>query len=563
MRSDDHAAPLHAVPHGRYLLLLTMTALGVVYGDIGTSPLYALRECFYGPHAIALTPTNVFGVLSLIVWALILVVTVKYLIFVLRADNRGEGGILALTALATPIKLLSPSERRWLVLLGVFGAALLYGDGAITPAISVLSAVEGLNVATPFFAPYVIPITMVILVGLFLIQRHGTALVGRLFGPITLLWFAVLAILGVIHIADQPAILGSVNPAYAVAFFRANGWAGYLILGTVFLVVTGGEALYADMGHFGKRPIRLAWFTVVLPALLLNYFGQGALLLTNPEAAENPFYSLAPDWALYPLVILATMATVIASQALISGAFSITMQAVQLGFLPRMNILHTSRTEFGQVYIPAVNWLLMITCLLIVLGFRTSSNLAAAYGIAVTSTMAITTLIFYIVIVERWRWNRLLAGLLAGFLFVIDLAFLGANLIKIPQGGWFPLVLALFIFTIMSTWKKGRYLVAQRIGEESDSIEKMLQNLQANPPIRVSGTAIFLSDNPKSAPTALLTNLKYNKVLHDQVLVLTVSIVSHPSIAEAERVAVEPLGQGIYRVTVTYGFMEEPDVPKA
>ncbi len=562
-RPAEDATDLHTTPaHGRFLLVLAVTALGVVYGDIGTSPLYALRECFHGPHAIALTPANVFGVLSLIFWALILVVTVKYLIFVLQADNRGEGGILALTALATRIRLLSPSERRWLVILGVFGAALLYGDGAITPAISVLSAVEGLNVATPLFAPYVIPITIGILIGLFLIQRQGTALIGRLFGPITLLWFMVLALLGLVQLVGRPAILGAINPAYAFAFFRANGWAGYLVLGSVFLVVTGGEALYADMGHFGKRPIRLAWFTVVLPALMLNYFGQGALLLANPAAAENPFYRLAPSWALYPLVVLATLATVIASQALISGSFSITMQAVQLGFLPRMNILHTSRTHYGQIYIPAVNWLLMITCLVIVLGFRTSSNLAAAYGIAVTSTMAITTVIFYVVIVERWRWNRVLAGFLAGFFLVIDLAFLGANIIKIPQGGWFPLVLAIFIFTVMMTWKKGRYLVAQRVGEQSKSIEAMMQNFQTNPPVRVPGTAIFLSNVPKSTPTALMANLAHNHVLHEQALLLTVNTASQPHVPDEERVEIEPLGQGIYQITVTYGFMEEPDVPK-
>lgn len=559
---DAHA--LHTPPSStRYLLILAVTALGVVYGDIGTSPLYALRECFYGLHAVALTPANIFGVLSLIFWALIMVVTVKYLIFVLRADNRGEGGILALTALATPIRLLSRGERRWLVILGVFGAALLYGDGAITPAISVLSAVEGLNVATPFFAPYVIPITMVILVGIFLIQSQGTALVGRLFGPITLLWFTVLGLLGLIHLVSNPAILGAINPAYGFAFFRDNGWAGYLVLGSVFLVVTGAEALYADMGHFGKRPIRLAWFTVVLPALLLNYFGQGALLLANPEAVENPFYRMAPSWALYPLVVLATLATVIASQALISGSFSITMQAVQLGFLPRMNILHTSRTEYGQIYIPAVNWLLMVTCLIIVLGFRTSSNLAAAYGMAVTSTMAITTVIFYVVIVERWQWNRLLAALLAGFFLIIDLAFLGANIIKIPQGGWFSLVLALFIFAIMMTWKKGRYLVAQRVGEQAQPIEKMLQDFQANPPVRVPGTAIFLSNVPKSAPTALLANLEHNHVLHEQLLLLTVNTALQPHVPDDECIEIEPLGQGIYQITLTYGFMEEPNVPKA
>jgi KUP system potassium uptake protein len=401
-------ANLHSTTHGsaqgRYLLTLALTALGVVYGDIGTSPLYALREAFSGHHAIPLTSTNIFGVLSLIFWALIVVITIKYIVFILRADNHGEGGILALTALATPIRPRALSPQRWLVLLGVFGAALLYGDGVITPAISILSAAEGLQVATPVLEPYVLPVTLVIIIGLFLIQSSGTAQLGRFFGPLMLLWFSVLAILGLVQIVRFPGILQAVSPAYALAFFRANGWTGFLVLGTVFLVVTGGEALYADLGHFGQRPIRLAWFTVVLPALLLNYFGQGALLLQTPAAAEHPFYWMAPPWALYPLVVLATLATIIASQALISGAFSLTMQAERLGFLPRLRIIHTSASAYGQIYIPFVNWALMIACILVVLGFRTSSNLAAAYGIAVTSTMAITTIIFGMV--ARRRQSR-------------------------------------------------------------------------------------------------------------------------------------------------------------
>ncbi|HVG39029.1 MAG TPA: KUP/HAK/KT family potassium transporter, partial [Pyrinomonadaceae bacterium] len=454
---------LRETPHGRYLLLLSLTALGVVYGDIGTSPLYAMRECFHGPHAIAPTPENIYGVLSLIFWSLIIVISVKYLVFVLRADNQGEGGILALTALATPIKILSRTEKRGLVIIGIFGAALLYGDGIITPAISVLSAVEGLQVATPYFSPYVVPITIVILVGLFFIQKRGTAGVGKLFGPVTLLWFLSLAVLGVSHILRNPTVLNAINPVYGYHLFFDLGWAGYLVLGTVFLVVTGGEALYADMGHFGKRPIRLVWFTLVLPALLLNYFGQGAFLLGHPGAVENPFFLMAPSWALYPMVVLATMATVIASQALISGAYSITMQAVQLGFLPRFKIDHTSSIEYGQIYIPAINWGLMLGCIAIVIGFQTSSNLAAAYGVAVTSTMVITTILFYVVERERWKWSLPAALALSGFFLIIDLSFFGANIIKVAQGGWFPLLLAALVFIVMTTWKKGRRILAERI----------------------------------------------------------------------------------------------------
>lgn len=561
--SQEPHPPHHSQPAtGRYLALLSLSALGIVYGDIGTSPLYALRECFRGEHAVVPTPTNVLGVLSLIFWALILVVTVKYLIFVLQADNRGEGGILALTALATPIRALVKSQRRWLVILGVFGAALLYGDGAITPAISVLSAVEGLEVAAPLLASYVIPITLTILIGLFVIQSGGTARIGRLFGPVMLVWFSVLALLGILHIVGNFGVLRAINPLYAVRFFEENGGHGFFILGSVFLVVTGGEALYADMGHFGRRPIRFAWFTVVLPALLLNYFGQGALLLADPGATENSFYRMAPDWALYPLVVLATIATVIASQALISGAFSLTMQAIQLGFLPRLRILHTSSTEFGQIYIPAVNWALMATCIIIVLGFRTSSNLAAAYGIAVTSTMAITTLIFYIVAVERWHWNRLAASALAAFFGIIDLAFLGANAIKIPQGGWFPLVVAIIIFTVMTTWKRGRRLVAENNQDRTTTIEQLFERFQTKKPPRVPGTAIFLSANMSGAPSALIANIKYNGVLHEHVIMMTVQIADVSRIPEAKRIKVKALGDGIYRAIVTFGFIEEPNIPK-
>jgi KUP system potassium uptake protein len=553
----------HEVPRGRYLALLALTALGVVYGDIGTSPLYALRESFHGPHAIAPTPANIYGVLSLVFWALIIVITVKYVGFILRADNHGEGGILALTALATPIRPLAPSPQRWLVLLGVFGAALLYGDGVITPAISVLSAVEGLNIATPLFAPYVVPLTIGILVALFLIQSRGTARIGRVFGPVMLVWFGVLAVLGVVNIAQNPSIIASVNPGYAWAFFAANGWRGFLVLGTVFLVVTGGEALYADMGHVGKRPIRVAWLGLVLPALLLNYFGQGALLLHEPEAAANVFYLMAPAWALYPLVILAACATVIASQALISGVFSITMQAENLGFLPRMRRKHTSAAEFGQIYIPVINWTLMAACIMCVLGFQTSSNLAAAYGIAVTSTMAITTVIFGIVARRRWQWSMVGIVPLVSFFLIVDLAFLGANLIKIPQGGWFPLILAVLIFTLMTTWKRGSRLVFTHEQNLELSLARLLERVQSTSPPRAPGCAVFLSANVTGAPAALLANLHYNGSIHEQVLLTTVQIVDSPHINENERVTVRPLEQGFYQTIIRFGFIEEPDVPRA
>jgi KUP system potassium uptake protein len=559
---EQHGHP-HGEPRGRYLALLSLSALGVVYGDIGTSPLYAMRESFHGPHGIPPTPLNIMGVLSLVFWSLIFVVSIKYLAFVLRADNQGEGGILALTALATPIKPLGKSERRLLVLLGVFGAALLYGDGIITPAISVLSAVEGLNVATPLFQPYVVPLTVLILVGLFLLQRRGTAVVGRLFGPVMLVWFGVLALLGIVEIARNPGVLAAISPYYAVQFFIADALLAFLVLGTVFLAVTGAEALYADMGHFGRKPIRVAWFSLVLSALLLNYFGQGALLLSDPEAATNPFYRLAPSWALYPLVALATMATVIASQALISGAFSITMQAIQLGFLPRQRIDHTSSTEFGQIYIPGINWLLMVACILCVIGFQTSSNLAAAYGLAVTSTMAITTLIFYVVIRDRWKWPAPLAIGLASAFLVVDLAFLGANIVKIPQGGWFPLVIAAVIFTIMTTWKKGRRLVAEREESENVDLSRLIEACRMQAVTRVSGTAVFLSALPYGAPSALLANLKYNKIIHENTVLLTVETRPVPYCPDAERFDVDVLGQGFYQVRLYFGFMEDPNVPKA
>jgi KUP system potassium uptake protein len=559
--TDAYGHPHTATPRGRYLAILSLTALGIVYGDIGTSPLYAMRECFHGPHAIAATPENVFGVMSLIFWALILIISLKYCVFVLRADNHGEGGILALTALATPIKVVSRSERTLLVVLGIFGAALLYGDGIITPAISVLGAVEGLNVATPLFAPYVVPVTVVIIIGLFLIQSRGTARVGRLFGPVMLVWFLVIALLGVSQIVRHPSVVGAFNPVHGLDFFLRNGWHGFLVLGTVFLVVTGGEALYADMGHFGKRPIRLVWYTLVLPALMLNYLGQGALLIENAAAAENPFYRLAPGWALYPLIALATCAAIIASQALISGAYSLTMQAIQLGFMPRLKIEHTSSTEMGQIYIPALNWALMLGCIAIVIGFGSSSNLAAAYGVAVTATMVITTLLLGVVAHQKWGWGLLPVFALSGFFLVIDLAFFGANVIKIPAGGWFPLVTGAAIFLLMTTWKKGRRILASRMLSLAIPIEDFLRDLVKNPPVRVSGTAVFMNGTGTGTPPALEHNLEHNKVLHERVVLLTVKTRQVPHVAPEERVSVEPLGHEFYRVVINYGFMEDPDVP--
>ncbi|MES1245687.1 MAG: potassium transporter Kup [Acidobacteriota bacterium] len=545
----------------RYLSTLSLTALGIVYGDIGTSPLYAMRECFHGAHGIEASHANVLGVLSLIFWAIVIVVTVKYHLYVLRADNRGEGGILALMALIPP-RLRGRSQKRWLLVgLGLFGAALLYGDGMITPAISVLSAVEGLGVATPFFDPYVVPITIGILIGLFLIQSRGTAGVGAVFGPVMLVWFATLAVLGIAWIVREPAVLAAVNPAYAVTFFLHKGVKGFLVLGAVFLVATGGEALYADMGHFGELPIQIDWFSLVGPSLLLNYFGQGAMLLREPRASFNPFYHLAPSWALYPLVILATMATVIASQAMISGAFSLTSQAVQLGYLPRVKIVHTSAVERGQIYIPRVNWILMVSTVGLVLAFRESTNLAAAYGIAVSLTMVITTLLAYVVSRTVWGWSWWLAALVTGSFLVSDLAFLSANAVKIADGGWFPLAIGALVFLVMSTWKRGRGLVAERLQKGALPFTDFLATLGSGSIHRVPGTAVFMSRDPEATPAALLHNLKHNKVLHERVVLLSVLSEEIPEVPEPEQVRVEDLGNGFYRAIARYGFMQSPDMP--
>jgi KUP system potassium uptake protein len=552
----------HGEPTGRYFYLMALTALGVVYGDIGTSPLYAIRESLGHHYGLSPTRGNVLGVLSLIFWALIIVISIKYLTFVMRADNRGEGGMIALTALVAPARRMRPGSRRWtLVLVGLFGASLLYGDSMITPAISVLSAVEGLKVATPLFEPYIIPIVIVILVGLFAVQSRGTAGIGKVFGPVTLLWFTTLGALGLYQLVQAPAVLSAINPLHGARFFMENGWHGYLVLGSVFLAVTGGEALYADMGHFGIKPIRFTWFSVVMPALMLNYFGQGALMLRRPDAIEHPFFMMAPQWALYPLVALATVATVIASQAVISGAFSLTRQAVQLGYLPRLHIEHTSERQIGQIYIPSVNWLLMFACIGLVLGFRTSTNLAAAYGVAVTTDMVFTSILFAFVARSRFGWATWkVALLIAGFL-VVDLAFWGANIVKIPRGGWFPLVVAGMFFICMTTWKTGRQILADRLQHRTLPIKLFLADLEGSRYTRVAGTAVYMYGNPEGTPPALLHNLMHNKVLHERVVLLTVETDEIPVVDDAQRVEVSELGHGMYRVVLRYGFTEDPDIP--
>jgi KUP system potassium uptake protein len=558
--SRSAAAPDRA-PRGRYLATLTIGALGVVYGDIGTSPLYALRECFHGAHAVAATRENVLGVLSLIFWSLTLIISIKYVVFVLRADNDGEGGILALLALVSQQAGAATRTRAGLIALGLFGAALLYGDGMITPAISVMGAVEGLHVATDFFDPFVVPLAVLILIGLFLIQSHGTGRIGFLFGPVMIAWFGVIAALGLRWIVRDPQVLEAFSPLHAVRFLEANGWNAFVVLGSVFLVVTGGEALYADMGHFGPRPIRAAWFTLVLPALVLNYLGQGALLLTDPGAAVSPFYLLAPRWALYPLVGLATMAAIIASQALITGAYSLTRQAIQLGYSPRLEVDYTSPHEQGQIYMPQVNWLLMLSTLALVLGFRTSSALAGAYGMAVSSTMVITTLLAYFVARRVWGVPRLLAASVAAFFLVVELGFFGANLVKIPHGGWFPLVIGASMYLLLSTWKRGRALLASRLRERLYPFEQFLEDVTSSPPYRVPGTAVFMTSNLFGTPPTLMHNLEHNRVLHERVILLTVTSRNAPYVADRDRLSIESLGQGFYRVTLGYGFMEDPNVP--
>ena len=545
------------------LAALSIAAIGIVYGDIGTSPLYTVKIAFGGPHAFAITPANVLGLLSLIFWALILVVSVKYIAFIMRADNKGEGGIMALMALTQRV-VGDRTRKRWVLMtLGLIGAALFYGDGMITPAISVLSAVEGLHLATPAFDPYVIPIALVILVGLFLFQRHGTARVGSLFGPVMLLWFAVLAVLGVHGILMYPQVLAALNPWYGVAFFVENGVAGFIILGAVVLAVTGTEGLYADMGHFGRRPLRLVWFGYVLPALVLNYFGQGALLLASPEAVANPFYLLAPSWALYPMVGLATVATVIASQAMITGAFSITRQAIQLGYAPRMNVTHTSEREIGQIYVPFINWTLLAGVVALVLGFQTSSNLAAAYGIAVTATMTIDSVLVFFIASGLWGWRWPIAFAVSGGFFLVDMALFSANLPKILHGGWFPIAMAVLIFTLLSTWKRGRLLLSERLQEMAIAIEPFLDSVARHPPSRVPGTSVFLTTKFEGVPHSLMHNLKHNKVLHERVVLLTVVFQDIPHIDNSERIEIWPLGNNFHKLFVIYGFKDETNIPQA
>jgi KUP system potassium uptake protein len=550
----------HAAHHGSSLLKLALGALGVVYGDIGTSPLYALKECFNGPHGVTATPENVMGVLSLVFWAMTFVVTFKYLTFVMRADNRGEGGILALMALVSQ-RETSKLGRRTLLILGLFGAALLYGDGVITPAISVLGAVEGVAVAAPSLEHLIVPATVVILVGLFAIQRRGTATVGAVFGPIMLVWFACIGAVGVRGILARPGVLGAVSPHHAVAFFGHHHLQGFLVLGAVVLVITGGEALYADMGHFGRRPIRVAWLGFAMPALLLNYFGQGGVLLEDPSATRNPFYLVVPEWGLYPMIGIATLAAIVASQALISGAFSLTNQAVQLGYSPRVTIRHTSSTEYGQIYIPEVNGALGFACVALVFGFKSSSALAAAYGIAVTGTMAITTLLFHRVARERWGWARWKAWPLTLLFLTVDVAFFSANVVKVEEGGWFPIAAGASVFALMSTWKKGRAALAGMLRDSGLPLELFMREMERHAPYRVPGTAVFMSSNPTAVPPVLLHHLKHNKVLHERVVLVSVLTEEIPSVPDAERATTSALGSGFYQVIGRYGFMETPRIP--
>jgi KUP system potassium uptake protein len=545
------------------LRALTLAAIGIVYGDIGTSPLYTMKEVFSKEHGIPLTEANLFGVVSLIVWGLVVIVSLKYVTLVLRANNRGEGGVMALLALA----LSSVTQHsRWyfpVMLVGLIGASLFYGDGVITPAISVLSAIEGLEVATPAFRPYVVPLTVLILVSLYTLQKKGTAGIGKWFGPIVLVWFITLAVMGLVNIIQTPAILAAINPLIAVQFLVQHSWLAFVALGAIVLAFTGAEALYADMGHFGKKPVRLAWFAVVFPGLALNYLGQGALLLSNPEAVNNPFYQQLGPWSIYPLVVLATMATVIASQATISGTFSVTQQAISLGFLPRMRVLYTSESQMGQIYIPFVNWVQLAVVVLAVIGFGSSTNLAAAYGVAATGTMLMTTILTFFVIRFKWRYNLLLCWAATGFFFVIDIALFSANALKIIHGGWFPLLIGAVMVTIMLTWKEGRQLVHENLKKHLIPLQDFLLSLFVSPPVRVEGTAVFFRAEGDGVPHAMLHNLLHNKVLHERTIFLTVYNADIPAIPEEERVKVTALGHECYQVDVHYGFKDERDIPLA
>ena len=542
------------------LHVITLAALGVVFGDIGTSPLYALKESFSPTHGIPFSSAAVMGIISMLFWAMMIVVTLKYIYFVMRADNNGEGGVLALMALALRT---AKSGSRWataLMMLGVFGACMFYGDVVITPAISVLSAVEGIEIATPAFAHFVVPITLIILVGLFVIQKHGTTVMGKLFGPVMLIWFLALGLLGVYNIIKAPQILAAINPYYAISFMIEHAKLAFVVLGSVVLVLTGVEALYADMGHFGVRPIRFAWLYTVMPCLMLCYFGQGANLLVNPSAVSNPFYLMVPEPLLIPMVILATLATIIASQAVISGAFSLTSQAILLGFVPSMKILHTSEDERGQIYIPMINWMLLVMVVAVVIAFQKSENLAAAYGVAVTATMLITTVLAAVVMRKVWKWHPVLVALIIGALFIIDFGFFAANLMKIPDGGWFTVLLGVFSFFLLITWYRGRMLLRERTKDEGIPLEPFIEGLLAHPPHRVEGTAVFLTGNVDTVPVAMLHNLKHNRILHKRVFFLKISVWDVPYVADDKRLTLKDLGGNVFLLRAAFGFKEAPDV---
>jgi KUP system potassium uptake protein len=540
---------------------LVIGAIGVVYGDIGTSPLYTLRTAFTGTHGLQLTAQNVMGVLSVIFWALVIVVTLKYITLIMRADNRGEGGILALTALVSRGLEGAPRRRWWLVGFGIFGAAMFYGDGMITPAITVLGAVEGLEVLAPSLHPFVVPVTVIIMLALFGIQKRGTAAIGALFGPVMVLWFVTLGVLGAMEISVRPSVLAALSPMHAFTFITSHPLSSFLAFGAVVLAVTGTEALYADMGHFGASPIRRAWLFFVMPALVLNYFGQGALLLNEPAAIKNPFYLLAPDWAVVPLLVLATAAAIIASQAVISGAFSLTRAAIQMGYCPRLTIEHTSERAIGQIYVPFINWSLLIAVIALVVGFRTSDSLAGAYGIAVTLAMLIDSILIFIVMRRLWNWPMAAAVAIAIPLLTIDLTFLTSNAVKIPDGGWFPILIGIIVFTLLTTWKRGRIVLMERLAEDAMPLDLFIQSIEASPPTRVPGTAIFLTGTQDRVPHALLHNLKHNKVLHDRIVFLTVVTRDVPFVTDDERQEFKPLGCEFFKMLANYGFKEDPDIP--
>ena len=544
-------------------LALTVAAVGIVFGDIGTSPLYTMKEAFSARYGMVASLDNVLGILSLVFWALIVVVTIKYIIFMMRADNRGEGGMMALLALVLRATKSGSRSRILLMSIGLFGAALFYGDGMITPAISVLSAVEGLTVAAPGLQPLVLPVTIVVVILLFLLQQKGTASVGALFGPVTLVWFAVLALLGIVNIVQDPSVLAAINPAYAVGFFVENRIAGFLALGAVVLAITGTEGIYTDMGHFGKKPIRIAWSLVVLPSLTLNYFGQGALILNDPGALAHPFFHMAPGWALYPLIGLATAATVIASQAVISGTYSLTRQAIQLGYCPRLDVFHTSESEIGQIYMPWINWSLLVAVIALVIGFGSSTNLAGAYGVAVTGMMVIDTILAFVVVTALWKWSKWIAVPLLLVFLVIDLTIFSATAVKLFHGGWFPIMVGIILFTLFATWQKGRQQMMWKLAPGTIGLEPFIQSVTQHPPVRVPGTAVFLTAAAEGVPHALLHNLNHNKVLHERIVLLTVDTRDIPHVADDERIEIQPLGGEFYRAIVHYGFKDEPDVPRA